>query len=84
MKWIIIWDRDSGFVAYVSSVYTLLARVLIAQTSYFAHIMSPVDAHEIFRWYHMYFSAGSHFAQNLKMTLLSLSLNLGAPYYTQS
>ena len=33
--------------------------------------------------YHMYFSAGSHFTQNLKMTLLSLTLNLEAQYCTQ-
>ena len=32
----------------------------------------------------MYFSTGSHFAQNLKMALLSLSLNLKAQYHTQS
>ena len=32
----------------------------------------------------LYFSAGSHFAQNLKMALLSLSLNLEAQYHTQS
>ena len=32
----------------------------------------------------MYFSTGSHFAQNLKMALLSLSLKLEAQYYTQA
>ena len=31
-----------------------------------------------------YFSAGSHFGQNLKMALLSLSFNLEAQYHTQS
>ena len=46
--------------------------------------MPPVNAHEIFSWYNLYFSAGSHFAQNLKMALLSLSLNLEAQYHTQS
>ena len=46
--------------------------------------MPPIDAHEIFSWYHMYFSNGSHFAQNLKMAPLSLSLNLEAQYHTQS
>ena len=64
----------------------LLARVLIFQTSYFADIShnAPVNAHEIFSRYDLYFSAGSHFAQNLKMALLSLSLNLEAQYHTQS
>ena len=46
--------------------------------------MSPVNAHEIFSQYDLYFSTGSHFAQNLKMALLSLSLNLKAQYHTQS
>ena len=46
--------------------------------------MPPIDAHEIFSRYHMYFSTGSHFAQNLKMALLSLLLNLQAQYHTQS
>ena len=46
--------------------------------------MPPVNAHEIFSWYYLYFSAGSHFAQNLKMALPSLSLNLEAQYQTQS
>ena len=46
--------------------------------------MPPIDAYEIFSWYHMYFSTDSHFAQNLKMTLLFLSLNLEAQYPTQS
>ena len=40
--------------------------------------MPPIDAHEIFSWNHMYFLTGSHFAWNLKMAVLSLSLNLGA------
>ena len=38
--------------------------------------MPPIDAHEIFSQYHMYFLTGSHFAQILKMALLSISLNL--------
>ena len=46
--------------------------------------MLLVNAHEIFSQYDLYFSAGSHFAQNLKMTLPSLSLNLEAQYHTQS
>ena len=46
--------------------------------------MPPVNAHEIFSRYDLYFSAGSHFAQNLKMALPSLSLNLEAQYHTQS
>ena len=46
--------------------------------------MPPIDAHEIFSQNHMYFSTGSYFAQNLKMAVLSLSLNLGAQYCTQS
>ena len=46
--------------------------------------MPPVNAHEIFSWYDLYFSAGSHFAQNLKMALPSLLLNLEAQYHTQS
>ena len=65
----------------------LLAGLLITHTSYFAqiyHIMPPIDAHEIFSQNHMYFSTGSHFAQNLKMAVLSLSLNLGARYCTWS
>ena len=46
--------------------------------------MPQIDAHEIFSQYLMYFLTGSHFAQNLKMALLSLSLNLGVHYHTQS
>ena len=46
--------------------------------------MPPIDAHEIFSRNHMYFLTGGHFAQNLKMSLLSLSLNLEAQYHTQS
>ena len=46
--------------------------------------MTPINAHEIFSWYNLYFSIGSHFAQNLKMAFLSLSLNLEAQYHTQS
>ena len=46
--------------------------------------MPLIDAHEIFSQNHMYFSTGSHFAQNFKMGLLSLSLNLEAQYGTQS
>ena len=46
--------------------------------------MPLIDAHEIFSRYHVYFLTGSHFAQNLKMALLSLSLNLEAQYCTQS
>ena len=46
--------------------------------------MPPIDAHEIFSQNDMYFSKGSHFAQNLKMGLLSLLLNLEAQYGTRS
>ena len=46
--------------------------------------MPPIDAHEIFSRYQMYFLIGSHFAQNLKMALLSLLLNLEAQYCIQS
>ena len=46
--------------------------------------MPLIEAHEIFSRYHMNFSTGSHFPQNLKMALLSLSLNLEAQYHTQS
>ena len=62
----------------------LLARVLIAQTSYFADIShnAPIDVPEIFSRHHVYFFTGSHFAQNLKMALLLLSLNLEAQYCT--
>ena len=45
--------------------------------------MPPIDAYEIFSQYHVYFLTDSHFAQNLKMALLSLSLNLEAQYHTQ-
>ena len=45
--------------------------------------MPPIDAHEIFSRYDLYFSTGSHFAQNLKMALLFLSLNLETQYHTQ-
>ena len=64
----------------------LLVRVLIARTSYFADIShnAPIDAHKIFSRYNMYYLTGSHIAQNLKMAILSLSLNLEAQYCTQS
>ena len=60
----------------------LLARILIVQTLYFADILHnvPNDFHEIFSQYHVYFFTGSHFAQNLKMALLLLLLNLKAKY----
>ena len=47
------------------------------------HIMLMINAHEIFSWCDLYFFAGSYFAQNLKMALLSLSLNLEIWYCTQ-
>ena len=64
----------------------LLARVLITQTLYLEiyYIIFLVNAYEIFSQYHMYFSTGSHFAQKLEMTFLSLLLNLEAQYCTQS
>ena len=46
--------------------------------------MLPVNAYEIFSRYDLYFSTGSHFAQNLKMAVPSLSLNLETQYHTQS
>ena len=45
--------------------------------------MPQIDAHEIFSQYHVYFLTGSHFAQILKMALLSILLNLEAKYFTQ-
>ena len=45
--------------------------------------MPSINAYEIFSRYHMYFFTDSHFAQNLKMALLSLSLHLEAQYGTQ-
>ena len=48
------------------------------------HIMPPIDAHEIFSQYHVYFSTRSHFAKIIKITLLSISLNLEAQYCTRS
>ena len=49
-----------------------------------SHIMPSIDAYEIFSQYHIYFLTGSYFTQSLKMTLLSLSLNLEAQYCTRS
>ena len=46
--------------------------------------MPAIDAHEIFSRNHMYLLTGCHFAQNLKMVVLSLLLNLGARYCTRS
>ena len=46
--------------------------------------MPLIDAHETFSQKHMYFLINSHFAQNFKMDLLSLLLNLEAQYGTQS
>ena len=46
--------------------------------------MPLVNAHEIFHQYDLYFSASSYFAQNLKMALTSLSLNLETQYHIQS
>ena len=40
--------------------------------------MPPIDAHEIFSQYHVYFLTGNHYAQILKVALLSISLNLEA------
>ena len=40
--------------------------------------MFLIDASEIFSQYPVYFFTGSHFAQNLKMAFLSLSLNIEA------
>ena len=88
----LIWDTSQWAYAIMIHEWKyawclcmlLLARVLIFQTSYFADIshMPLVNAHEIFSQYDLYFSTGSHFAQNLKMALPSLSLNLEAQYHT--
>ena len=48
------------------------------------YIILLIDALEIFSQYYVYFLTSSHFAQNLKMALLSLLLNLEAQYCTQS
>ena len=45
--------------------------------------MFLINVYEIFSWYDLYFSADSNFAQNLKMAIPSLLLNLEAQYYTQ-
>ena len=45
--------------------------------------MPLIDAYEIFSQNHMYFLTSNYFAQNLKMGLLSLLLNLEAQYGTQ-
>ena len=80
---IIIWDHDFGFVGLC------VVCVCSSWPEYWLHelhilqvcnIMLSIDAHEIFSWYHLYFSTGSHFAQILKMALLSPSLNLEAQY----
>ena len=46
--------------------------------------MFLIDAYEIFSQNYMYFLTDSYFAQNLKIAVLSLLLNLGAQYCTQS
>ena len=84
---IIIWDHDSGFGGMCgfcvhSSWPEYSSHELHILQVY--HIMPLIDAHKIFSQYHMYFSTCSHFAQNLKMALLSLSLSLEAQYCTQS
>ena len=45
--------------------------------------MPLIKVHEIFSQYHVYFLTDSYFAQNLKIALLSLLLNLEAQYHTQ-
>ena len=45
--------------------------------------MPLIDAHEIFSRYHMCFLTGSHFAQILKVVLLSILLSLEAQYLAQ-
>ena len=45
--------------------------------------MPPIDAHEIFSQYYMYFLTSSNFAQILKMPLLSILLNLEAQHLSQ-
>ena len=70
-------------VAYASSVCTPPGQSINCMNFIFLeiyHIMPPIDAHEIFSQYHMY----SHFAQNLKIALLLLLLNLEARYCTHS
>ena len=84
---IIIWDHDFGFVGICvvcvcSSWPEYWSHKLHILQIY--HIMPTIDEHQIFSWYHLYFSTGSHFAQILKMALLSLSLNLEAQYCTWS
>ena len=41
--------------------------------------MPPVNAHEIFSRYDLYFSAGNHFAQNLKLVLMKNTAFSGIP-----
>ena len=67
-------------VAYALSVYAPPGQSINQMNL----IMPLIDAHEIFSRYHVYFFTGSHFTQNLKMALLSLSLNLEAQYCTWS
>ena len=79
-------NHDSWMNLCVASVYAPPGQSINLSNFIFCRyiIIPPIDAHEIFSQYHMYFLNGSHFAQNLKMALLSLSLNLETQYHTQS
>ena len=83
---ITIWDHDpggegvSGICVCSSWPEYWLHKLHILQVY---HIMPPIDADEIFCWYHLYFLTGSHFAQILKMALLSMSLNLQPQYLSR-
>ena len=76
-----------ALVACVVSVYAPPGQSINCMNFIFkdiSHIAPLIDAHEIFSQYHMYFLTSSYFAQNLKMTLLLLSLNLETQYCIQS
>ena len=83
---ITIWDHDLGGISLCgicvpSSWPEYWSHKLHILQVY--HIIPLINAHEIFSQYLMYSLTGSHFAQILKMALLSLLLNLEAQYLSQ-
>ena len=75
---ITIWDHDLGSIGICSICVCFSWSEYWSQKLHILqvyHIMPLINAHGIFSWYHMYFLTGSHFAQILKVALLSILLN---------
>ena len=83
-EFIHIWDHDLGSVDICGICVHLSRWEYWSQKLHILqvyHIMLPMYAYEIFSQYDTYFSSGSHFAQIIKVAILSTSLPLGGSIF---